>query len=81
MNEQIEQNSLNNNFKLWTRWFWVGIIVAAYHVVAGLVFGLVLVFEKDRRLEGLIILLFAVVWFAFGLFWFAPWISQFFVAY
>jgi hypothetical protein len=69
-----EQNFSNSQFGLWKKWFWIGIVVAITSVVAGLVYGIALELEKDRRKEGIIIIIFAIVWFIFANYFLGPWL-------
>ena len=60
MDEQIFSTTTDTRFKLWSKWFWIGIVVSIPSVVAGLVYGIALVLEKSRRKEGIIIIAFAI---------------------
>lgn len=64
-----------DKFALGKKWFWVGLVLGL-NLFAGLVFGIALVLEKDRRKEGLIILGFTVVWALVGFFWLGPWLLK-----
>ncbi len=59
MNDKSASNygatPIGDKFKLWEKWFWVGIIVALLNSTAGLVFGIALLTEKKYRREGWII--------------------------
>lgn len=72
MTEKIEQNNPDNNFKLWTKWFWIGIVMSIFNIVGGLVYGIALVLEKERRKEGTIIIIFTVAWIIFVVFLLDP---------
>ncbi|MFH1366146.1 MAG: hypothetical protein ABIG99_02060 [Patescibacteria group bacterium] len=72
----MEQNISNDNFKLWTKWFWIGIIIALANLVLGLIYGLALVIEKDKRKEGIIIIAFSVIWIIFASNFLLPWLSN-----
>lgn len=50
-----EVTPIADKFKLWEKWFWVGIIVVLLNSTAGLVFGIALLTEKKYRREGWII--------------------------
>lgn len=62
----------NDKFKLGEKWFWIGMAVALFNVAAGLVYGIALLTEKKHRKEGLIIVIFAVVWAVVSIFVIAP---------
>ena len=64
----------DDKFKLGKKWFWIGMVAALFNVAAGLLFGIALLAEKDHRKEGLIIVIFAVVWAAVSIFVIAPWL-------
>lgn len=68
----IEQIISNSRFALGKKWFWIGIVVSLLSVVGGLVYGIALAIEKNYRKEGLIIVIFALVWAAVSLFVIAP---------
>ena len=50
-----------DKFKLNKKWFWVGIVMGL-NPVFGLVYGIALLTEKDHRKEGLIIIVWTIVW-------------------
>ncbi len=52
--------SIADKFKLGKKWFWIGVAIALFNVLSGLVFGTALMLEKKYRREGLIIILVAV---------------------
>ena len=68
--------SSGDKFGFGKKWFWIGIIVSFFHFAAGLIYGLALIFEKDRRKEGLIIMVFAVIWFLLNFFIIGPWLVK-----
>lgn len=43
---------------------------------AGLIYGIALMIEKERRKEGAAIAVFAVVWFIFAVFVLGPWLTK-----
>jgi ABC-type transport system involved in cytochrome c biogenesis permease subunit len=51
-----------DKFKLGKKWFWIGIVTAFLNIIAGLVYGIALTFEKEHRREGLVIIGFVVLW-------------------
>jgi len=69
-----EQNFSNSQFGLWKKWFWIGIVVAIFNIITGLVYGIALVLEKDKRKEGIIIIVITIVWFIFVNYFLAPWL-------
>ncbi|MBU0998921.1 hypothetical protein KKG24_01240 [Patescibacteria group bacterium] len=72
----MEQNISNDNFKLWTKWFWIGIVIAILSMVSGIVYGIALSLEKDYRKEGIIIIVVAIAWFLFAMFILGPWLKS-----
>ena len=46
-----------DKFKLYKKWFWMGLVMSLFYPAAGIVYGLVLLSEKDHRREGLIIII------------------------
>jgi len=71
MNDQYFSNS---QFGLGRKWFWIGVVIAIANMVAGLVYGIALMVEKDRRKEGLIIVIFAIAWYFFAGYFLGPWL-------
>jgi len=65
-----------DKFQLGKKWFWIGIVVATLNVFGGLIYGLVLVFEKTHRKEGLIIVCWAIAWALIGFFILGPWLVK-----
>lgn len=81
MNGDIQiTNQIADKFKLGKKWFWVGIAVAFVHAFAGLIYGIVLLFEKDHRKEGIIIIAFAIAWALFSYFVVGPWLLNWMAA-
>jgi hypothetical protein len=72
MDEQIT----SDKFKLWGKWFWIGMVISFFDVFTGLIFGIALIFEKDRRREGLVVILFALTCFVLKYFVLAPWLKD-----
>ena len=64
----METQNVSDKFKLWKKWFWIGMIIAFFNLLAGLIFGIALVPEKEHRKEGAIIIAFALLWFVLGTF-------------
>ncbi len=52
----------HSTFALWTKWFWIGIITAVFNPLAGLIFGIGVATEEDRKKEGIIIAVVSIVW-------------------
>ncbi|MFA6278845.1 MAG: hypothetical protein WCS97_01120 [Candidatus Paceibacterota bacterium] len=67
--------STNSQFGLWRKWFWIGIVAAISNVAVGLIYGIALALEKDRRKEGILIAIFAVAWFIAATLWIGPWLQ------
>ncbi|MDP3901888.1 MAG: hypothetical protein Q8Q37_02870 [bacterium] len=55
---------MEDNFKLYKKWFWIGIIIGFFNVVAGIVYGIALASEREHRKEGVIILVWSAVIYA-----------------
>ncbi len=51
-----------DKFKLYKKWFWIGIVAGFMNPVLGLVYGIALLVEKDHRKEGWIIIILTIVW-------------------
>ncbi len=75
MDEQFSPISIDK-FKLWEKWFWIGIVVAVFNVVGGLIYGIALLTEKKHRKEGLTIIIFSIIWGAVKLLVIVPWYLQ-----
>ena len=52
----------HTTFALWGKWFWIAIISAALNPLAGLMVGVGVLTEQDRRKEGLIIIAWSIIW-------------------
>lgn len=52
-----------DNFKLYKKWFWVGIAIGFLNVLGGLIYGIALLMEPDHRREGLVIIAWSVLSF------------------
>lgn len=78
--ESISNNFIfmneNSQFALWKKWFWIGIVSAALNAFVGLIYGIALALEKERRKEGAIIIVFSLVWFAAIAFGLLPWLIK-----
>jgi hypothetical protein len=66
----------NGQFKLGKKWFWIGMAVALFNVMGGLVYGIALLLEKEHRKEGAIIIVFAIIWFIFSGWFLGPWLMK-----
>lgn len=73
MNDQIVSK---DKFKLWKKWFWIGIVVSILNLIGGLVYGIALAIEKEHRREGLIIIAFVIIWASLIFFLVNPWIVR-----
>ena len=71
----VEQIISDSRFQFGKKWFWIGMVVAL-NLMPGLVFGIALMTEKERRKEGAVIAVFAVVWFIFAVFVLGPWLTK-----
>ena len=72
---QMEMISVDK-FKMGKKWFWVGVAIVILSAIAGLVYGITLVFEKNHRREGIIIIAFAVAWALLNYFIIVPWLAD-----
>jgi Mg/Co/Ni transporter MgtE len=54
---------MEDKFKLYKKWFWVGIAVGFFNFVAGLIYAFALMAEKEHRREGIIILIWTLIVF------------------
>lgn len=72
----MEEKIVSDKFKLWEKWFWVGIAIGFFDLLAGLIFGIALVCEKEHRREGMIIILFALIFFLLKNFVIFPWLVK-----
>ncbi len=50
-----------DRFKLYNKWFWIGIVMGL-NPIFGLVYGIALLVEKDHRKEGMIVIIWTIVW-------------------
>lgn len=76
---QVEMISVDK-FKLGKKWFWIGIVIAFIHALAGLIYGIVLLLEKNHRREGIIIVAFAIAWALLSYFVVGPWLLDWMAA-
>ena len=51
-------------------------MVMALNLMPGLIFGIALMTEKERRKEGAVIAIFAIAWFIFATFVLGPWLQR-----
>ena len=70
------QTSPVDKFKLGKKWFWIGIVVSTLNIVAGLVYGITLLIEKDHRKEGLVVMAWAIIWALIGFFVIGPYLIK-----
>ncbi|MEK7590365.1 MAG: hypothetical protein AAB454_01495 [Patescibacteria group bacterium] len=52
---------MQDKFKLYKKWFWIGIAVGFFNTFAGLVYGIALMVEPEHRKEGFIIILWSFI--------------------
>lgn len=64
-----------DKFKLYKKWFWIGIIAGFMNPVLGLIYGIALLIEKDHRKEGGIIIAWTIVWTIIS-FYLGVWLVQ-----
>lgn len=64
-----------DKFKMYKKWFWVGVAVGFFNVVAGLIYGVALLVEREHRKEGVVIILWSLLSFAF-LFYLASYLQN-----
>jgi len=50
-----------DRFKLGKKWFWIGVVLSLLQPLAGLVFAIALVLERERRKEGWILIIITFV--------------------
>ena len=67
--------AMEDKFKLWKKWFWVGAVVGFFNVVAGLVYSFALMTEAEHRREGIILLVWTLSVFLLLAFLVGPYIS------
>ena len=51
----------SDKFKLFGKWFWIGVVVAFLNSLAGLIYGVALVLEPEHRKEGAILIAWTVL--------------------
>lgn len=66
----------NECFTLGKKWFWVALAAALFSAAAGLIFGISLLTEKNRRKEGIILIVFAIVCYLAKNLWLYPWLMS-----
>mgnify|MGYP001560453780 FL=1 len=70
-------NPINDDkFKLGKKWFWIGIIAGFLNSLTGLIYGIALLVERQYRKEGLIIIVWAIVWFLIVYYFILPWLTE-----
>ena len=55
---------MEDKFKLYKKWFWIGIAVGFFNTLAGLIYGIALTIEPEHRKEGFIIILWSFISFS-----------------
>lgn len=73
MEEQII--SMDDKFKFGKKWFWIGILMGL-NAASGLIFGVALILEKRHRKEGLIIIIWSIVWLLIQIYIIGPWLTK-----
>ena len=71
----VEQIISDSRFQFGKKWFWIGMVMAL-NLMPGLIFGIALMTEKERRKEGAVIAIFAIAWFIFATFVLGPWLQR-----
>ena len=72
----MEEQIVNDLFKMSKKGFWVGMGVGLFSLLAGLTFGISLVIEKEYRKEGLLVIIFSLLCFFIKIFIFIPWMMS-----
>jgi len=65
-----------NQFKLFKKWFWIGVVIGFLHPIAGLIYGIALLFEKNHRQEGLVIIIWTIIAFLLSYYLIGPWVVK-----
>ena len=65
-----------DQFALYKKWFWIGIVMSLFNVVGGLVYGVAVLMDEKHRKEGAILVAFSLVWFFFATFVLGPWLIK-----
>lgn len=65
-----------DQFSLFKKWFWIGIVMSLFNVVGGLIYGIAVLVDKEHRKEGAILIAFALVWFFVAAFLIGPWLIK-----
>jgi hypothetical protein len=73
MSEQLFSNEC---FALGNKWFWAVLAASLFSLAAGLILGISLLTEKNRRKEGIIIVVFAIVCYLAKNLWLYPWLMS-----
>ncbi|KKQ23190.1 hypothetical protein A2999_00405 [Candidatus Wolfebacteria bacterium RIFCSPLOWO2_01_FULL_38_11] len=76
MDEQFQTSQTNSGLNLKDKWFWVGIVIAVLNILAGIIYGITMLTEKERRKEGIIIIVWAIIWSAIAYFLVVPWLVK-----
>jgi hypothetical protein len=72
----MEEQIVSDKFKLWKKWFWIGMVIGFFDLLTGLIFGIALISEKEHRREGMIIILFTLTCFVLKNFVIFPWLMN-----
>lgn len=52
-----------DRFKLYKKWFWIGIVIGFLNVFAGLIYSIAMIVEPEHRKEGLVVLIWTLAVF------------------
>ena len=55
---------MEDKFKLYKKWFWIGIAVGFFNILAGLIYGIALTIEPEHRKEWFAIILWSFISFS-----------------
>ena len=61
-----------DKFKLYKKWFWIGIAIGFLNVFAGVIYSVAMITEPEHRKEGLIILVWTLAIFLLAVFLLGP---------
>lgn len=61
-----------DKFKLYKKWFWIGVLVGFLNVLAGVIYSVALILEPEHKKEGLILLIWTLAVFLLAALFIAP---------
>ncbi len=67
---------MEDKFKLFKKWFWIGILAATVNFTAGLIYGIALVVEEGHRKEGTIIIIWSLISAVFTMAYILPYLRS-----